>query len=286
MPRFALDGGNGILFFRLRSKKYQEEFKTMTQKRKKGRERFHFDIVKQQVEEFPVGDVIEGERPDFVVRGANGTVGFEVTQQYMKAAGGGQSLRAQESEKSIVVEMARKLYEQLKLPPLEVHFLFGNSGPFEKSKRELLSTQLARLVQSHIPPSGTAVSIGNDFSERSDMPDEIAYVSIGSFDSVTHNHWSAGDSGFVQEDFIEELQHTIDGKNATIESYCDKCDSCWLIIVADGSGPSSFFQPSEKTIAHVYDSKFDRTYFVEAFTRRVVRLATVAIGGQSTTSHA
>jgi hypothetical protein len=238
-------------------------------------ERLFFNILKQQVSDFPEGDVVEGESPDFVIRGLEGTLGVEVTRLFKRSGEGQQSLKAQESEKRMIVDMARKLHEKRGMPILHVSVLFGSSGPFNKSKRKLLSEQLANAIQACMPTPESWCRIDHTFEDDCPFPVEVASVRIANFSSLKRNHWSVGEAGWVQEDFVGELQKAIDEKHSELSEYLSRCSTCWLLIVADGSGPSSFFDPSDNTKRHTYSSRFPRTYFVEAFDGRIIQLSTV-----------
>ena len=77
-------------------------------------------------------------------------------------------------------------------------------------------------------------------------------------------------------DFIPELQRIIDEKNSKQGRYRQRCDECWLLIVASGGRPSGLFEPSAETKNHLYHSLFERTYFIEAFSGAVIELTTTA----------
>jgi hypothetical protein len=66
----------------------------------------------------------------------------------------------------------------------------------------------------------------------------------------------------VQMDFIPQLQRTINEKNSKHGRYRQRCDECWLLIVASGGRPSGLFEPSAETKNHLYQSLFERTFFM------------------------
>ena len=94
--------------------------------------------------------------------------------------------------------------------------------------------------------------------------------------ALTKHHWAVPDSGWVQMDFIEELQQAIDAKNARHASYMQYCDECWLLVTASGGRPSGLFELSEETRGHVYRSCFTKTFFMEVFGGVLVQLTTTA----------
>ena len=102
----------------------------------------------------------------------------------------------------------------------------------------------------------------------------IRIVRVYRLDDLQKHHWSVPTSGWVQSDFVAELQAAIDEKNVRHPGYLGKCDECWLLIVASGGRPSGFLFPSETTKDHVYQSAFARTFFMEAFQPALVELKT------------
>ena len=64
------------------------QLRWMVPNTRKELERLFFNILKQQVSDFPEGDVVEGESPDFVIRGLEGTLGVEVTRLFKRSGEG------------------------------------------------------------------------------------------------------------------------------------------------------------------------------------------------------
>src|SRR6266536_1152581 len=89
--------------------------------------------------------------------------------------------------------------------------------------------------------------------------------------SLKRNFWSVASAGFVQEDFVAEMQVVIAKKDALIASY-QTCSEYWLLIAAEGNRASTFFCPSRTTLEHRYCSAFQRIFFLEAFTKKVSEL--------------
>jgi hypothetical protein len=104
----------------------------------------------------------------------------------------------------------------------------------------------------------------------------IRTVRLYRADVLSRHHWAAPDSGWVQMDFVQEMQSAIDRKNAKHGRYRQYRDECWLLIVASGGRPSGLFEPSDETKSHVYRSSFARTFFMDAFSAALVELRTTA----------
>lgn len=238
-------------------------------------ERFYLMVLRDQFSNLPAEEPVKGERPDFVWPNLEQPLGVEITRLFKDTPQGQRPTQVQESERKATIEIARRLYEQRHLPNLDIRIIFG-SNPINKSDRNMLAKKLTDAVQKHLPASNSCVQVHNDFSVNCSLPEEISYLSIARLDSLDRNSWSVSDAGWVQENFIDELQRRINKKNVEFPHYMRRCCRCWLLVIADGDGPSSFLQPNEDTKQHIYYSLFHRTFFMEAFTRRVIELDTMA----------
>jgi hypothetical protein len=247
----------------------------MIQGTKETIERFYLMILKDQISGLPVEEPLKEERPDFVWPHLKEPLGIEITRLFKDVPKGRRPMQVQESETTAIVQTACGIYEQRNLPNLDMRVIFGNNE-IKKSDRTVLAGKLVDVVQKYLPVPNSWVAFHNDFRDDSPLPEEISYLSIARLDSLKSNHWSVSDAGWVQEDFTIELQRRINEKNIELPDYLKKCSRCWLLVAADSVGPSSFFDPSEDTKQHFYYSLFHRTFFMEAFTRKVIELKTLA----------
>jgi hypothetical protein len=233
-------------------------------------ERRNVEIFKSIFNEFPEGELVSDasqERPDIVVKGPNGKTGIEITRILH------QDLRREESECEALVSAARNLYEKRNLPHLQVSIHFGSEKPFSRSNRPVFASTIADLVAANVPEARNGlVEIQNDWDNPQTYPYEVGSILILRNPVLTGNYWSAGQAGWISEDFVPELQKVIGTKEACLRGYDATCDALWLLIVADNGGPSGFFDPSPTTLAHEYTSSFDRVFFLRPFSRKVCQL--------------
>jgi hypothetical protein len=238
--------------------------------KKKQKERAYLDILKGNIQDFPSGNIIESEHPDFIVGTPSKKIGIEVTQIFKKA-NCDRPFQAIEEEARIIVEMALKHYEDKKpLPNLQVNVIF-NSTLINKSERKSISNDLSSIVEKNLPEPSKWIILNR---ENFTLPDKISAIGIVRSKSLTKNYWVVDSSGYIQEDFINELQNTIDAKNSKLKCYLKECNSCWLLIVADDFKHSAFLRMSKNTENHIYSSNFERIYYIETFERKLISLKT------------
>lgn len=236
----------------------------MQQKAKEALEQFYLEALIREVPDFPTGQVVNHERPDFLIKSTKRIIGIEITRIYQRHQTGRKPGQAVESEQRSLLWMACRYYERMNLPPVQVNVIFSQ-GDFAKKVRPQLARELARIVAENLPLENDWRSLKQDFKHQPILPEGVYDMSITRYESITKNLWARGGAGFVQEDCVECLQQTISEKEAELAEYKKNCDSCWLLIVADGSGESSFIKPSEQSLRHHYTTEFERVYFLSAF---------------------
>jgi hypothetical protein len=158
---------------------------------------------------------------------------------------------------------------------VDVAVHFSESVPITKGDRGAIAQGLVEVVAAHMPAVSESVVLDLWHNAEKSLP-WIRTVRLFRADVLTRHHWANPDSGWVQLDFIDELQGVIDDKNARFAQYRRHCDECWLLVVASGSRPSGLFDPSDATRAHSYRSQFARTLFMEAFSGTLLELKTIA----------
>jgi hypothetical protein len=158
------------------------------------------------------------------------------------------------------------------LSPLNVSVSFNEYPIITKENRTTVGRRLAELVTLCMPEGDGFRSFHPDGSCEEDLP--FHSIRLIRFPRLSQPHWSVATAGFVAEEFSELVQETILKKSLRASDYREKCESCWLLVVVSGFGPSSFFSASEKTATHVYESQFDETFYLEIRSNRLICLQT------------
>jgi hypothetical protein len=182
--------------------------------------------------------------------------------------------KSQDSERDLVAERAQAIAEDRGISPVLADVYFDSRLTIGKRDRASIAEQLVDLVSANMPALDEHQSLENRHPMTSKFPPQVEAVSVWRFKSLTSHLWQVGDAGIVTEDFAAHLQQLITDKNAKVSDYRTNCDECWLAIVADWRGPSGFFEISDKMSGESYLTDFDRVYFVEGYSGRVVALNT------------
>lgn len=244
----------------------------MEKSTKKEKERYQLELFRSLCDDFPKGEISDGEKPDFIIDKSGSKIGIEVTRIYLKPPKNNNPLQLQESECQQLVAESQKIYEEMNLPKIDLRVLFSSDIHFSKKNRKVYANTLAKLVALNLPAHNSVKHIENDHESPNLFSSEIDTISIARFSNLKHNFWTTLEAGYVQEDFHHDLQVVINEKNTLLCTYDPSCNSHWLLIVAEWSHPSSFFDPSEQMLKESYKSGFDKIFFLNLFDQKINQL--------------
>jgi len=229
-------------------------------------EKNHFELFKNLLQDFPSGEVIQGENPDFLVKNNTSTIGIEHIQLIIK-----KESKAFEEMLKKIVNLAQKYYKSQNWPNIYANFI-GNNCELKKAEYDEIAKKIAYFVFSEVSKNIYAT---NDYYIRPyellekapEMKKELEKISelIDSVHIKINNEsfWNVSGGGFMESDCIKIIQSRIDDKLKKLSDYkkSKKCNTYWLLIVAD-SVPSSWIKKNGKVLNHVYTSDFGRTYLL------------------------
>lgn len=223
----------------------------------------------------PAGQIEPAEEPDVCVVLGDYRIGIEVTELHQASPPGHGLSRLQESERVGIVRRAQVVTEASAMPAADVAVHFNDSVSITKDVRERIVEQLVTLVSTHLPEREGSITVELSQQPRNSLP-WVHSVRIFRSPILTRHHWWVPEAGWVQMEFSSELQAAIDAKSPRYARYRSHCDECWCLVVASGGRPSGLFEPSDETRNYVYRSPFERTFFMEVFSGKLIELMTRA----------
>jgi hypothetical protein len=237
-------------------------------------ERYFLEVFKKLLPDFPEGEIVQGESPDFLIDTINERVGIEISRIFQEQSESGSFLHKEEENVRNIINKACAFYEKQDLHPLYVNITFNRLRSKQKDRLNQLAQEIAEFVSTHTPPTNNPNLIWNSKQNHSILPDEINCIAIGRFDSLRKNLWVPTEAGFIPENIVTHLQERTDNKNKKIKSYHLKCGKCWLLLVAESARISSSFTPSEMTKTNEYFSLFERTFYIDVALENYFELKT------------
>jgi hypothetical protein len=231
----------------------------LDEKMKKELERWQLERFKKTCPSFPQGEIIESERPDFLIENSAAKVGIELTQLYRSDSHTALPPKATESLRQQVVDRAHSLYKETGGPPLWVTVFFSLVTVLRKSMVTELASRVADLVTAVDADMNARIKLEAE-SDASDFPDEIDSIHIRRLPILTEGFWNTWGVGFIPTYNPDQLQEILDRKEKSISSYRDRCDATWLVIVVGGFAISSTVNFADSVYNHSYTSSFDRVF--------------------------
>ena len=223
------------------------------------------------------------EPPDFVANLDGRRIAIEITRVHQDDdENGGSTLRAGESNREWVCREVAALIAKAGVKPLHVSISFAHDE-LNGKRRHSLAREIVGLILANNPNDSTLTELNwRDYEETGQYgkvwPEELNGLTLLRCPWSTLHEVHGDDVGWMFESFVEHLQATVLRKGADQSGYAELYDETWLLIVAEGFGPSSFFSPGSETREHAYTSPFGRTFFFDHFGRKWFELRTRADG--------
>ena len=226
----------------------------------------------EAIPDFPAGEVIAREEPDFVVHAASTVLGVELTGLFRAVEPGKPPLRGAEQLRWRVCSAASAVAERESAPPRDVVVTFSRSARLTKRRVPEVAAAVVRLVRALDVPEGASRTVEYAWHDRDRFPDELIAVRVSNSGRHGVGHWQPAEATLVPDCTAAQLQAAIDRKRAHYAPYRAACDAVWLVLVADGFAPSSTFSLPEAAVRAVYTGPFERVYYFENFSRAATRL--------------
>lgn len=235
----------------------------MTRAAQKAREQHHLNQFARLLPDFPPGQVVSGERPDFVVGDAM-RVGIEVTYVLRgDADDDGSAMKTQESLRCRIVELAEAECTRDGVPGLYVYPYFG-----ELANRSIqsLSRALAAVVKAHVPAPGKRWKGELNSSNLGSWPRELHAVHVWRPEGVEDSLWSPSSAAeYVAPYDATRIQRKLDDKESSRAGYDGTLRSAWLLMVMDDLQHSGSFIIDADCLVARYRSSFDRAFILQVF---------------------
>jgi hypothetical protein len=137
--------------------------------------------------------------------------------------------------------------------------------------------ELVSFVSARIPEENDSGSYEPDWAtwKPSNLPEGVAAIDIDRPSYHSAAYWFMPRSGMVPDLAAELLQKRIGAKNAKLRQYNAAPTENWLVLVVEGSAPSSTFTLTKGALEYPYESAFQKTFLFNAFARSTFELTTV-----------
>lgn len=243
---------------------------------KKEEERFYLDRFAELVDNFPQGEIVETENPDFLVV-SDRRIGVEVTKLYWEPEPGQLPAQATAAARNRVVRVAQAMHSESEVPNCHVSIHFSDDKIRGKDANKLAKSAFD-VVANNLPQRNEMRRIPPNMWTEFYMPDGLDSLLIYRDDGMPQSFYGSGECDFVPDLDPERdiQQRVLDGKNGRVDAYLQKCDEVWLVINIGFGELAGEFDISDIVSEHEYQLRFSRAYVLHQNAKRCIRLRAAA----------
>jgi hypothetical protein len=228
---------------------------------KKQEELGYLNSLRHFCRDFPKGQILCEEAPDFIIKGKKLRLGIEITKVFLNDGNNKCSLQGVEAARDRITLLAKGFAVELGTPPISVTLFFNWTRPLNRRRETLIAQAVAQTVHDNLPPIGENADLECRYG--SIQPSEVDQILVNRAYPVDHHKWNWTEFSRIERNAIEHLSETISRKARSLRVFLNKCDEVWLLMVANSYRGSGNIKPNEDSISHLYASPFTRTYFFD-----------------------
>lgn len=239
----------------------------MTREEQKNLEMKHAKYFLDLSENYSDVKIIPHEKPDFIFEINEKLIGLEHTQLFILDETGKPKLKIVESSQNKVRDRIRELFGKERIP-IVVSLNWHPNKILRSNDIELVSEQVFKLINNNIPePDSDIILEGTE-----DIPQSLLSIYIANSSGLSKPNICMFRSAWEANVPIELFEDIIENKERKISSYDSRCNEFWLLIVAEGSAPSSIVFLDPLIHSHRFETSFDRIIFLDILNSEIYYL--------------
>ena len=211
-------------------------------------------------------------RPDIEVKSEAISIGVEIRNLYNdEQEGYGSRDRKRRGVYHSIVSRCTELHSRCSERWIVVRVSFDKHVDINLLAKRERRNQIAEMLVSLV--EGLQLQIGDVFEMRSEdlwgpqWPEEVMGLDGVLLEGDGSPEWNFSDSFWVDETTDEIIQNGLNDKERNINSWRNRYDEAWVILVLDGSVGASMLRLHQQLMNIEYRSSFDRAFIME-FTGR------------------
>lgn len=236
----------------------------------KSRERLYLALLRDALTDFPSGEIISCETPDFLVRSADKIVGVEFTSFHLPPSDGEKPHQEVQALKDRIVSRAEILHDAAGGLALYVSVFFHSRAMLKKSSVEQLATSVADSVARvcrYTLPRASDVRV-----DWSDLPEQVVDIVVRRSINGSDRLWHADAGGWVTPIVPDHIKEVLRAKMKMQATARTRCDELWLVVVNDLFSRAAQAELTPSTVDASFDHPFDRLLWLIPHVPRVIAL--------------
>lgn len=216
-------------------------------------EEYIFNAFKRLYPDFPSGQYIHADRPDYIISSANRTIGVEITQIFIDNYLN-ESINEKRKE-TLRGLLGDSLCEKLDLivPFRFVLSIDFGTKNFSRNEINKIVSGCETYFKSIQFPTQDLKSI--DFENFGQLPEEINSINFFKYPSLKKSVFSEHAGGILPDLTQQHLQVILDKKEKSLKKY-KACDEYWLLIKEGTFLSDSFGNISVDSVNTTFDKVF------------------------------
>ena len=225
-------------------------------------------------EDFPKGQLIPSESPDFILKMKNQhELGIELTRlNAVNKSTFDDNQLAQILVRDNIIGLSRDLFEQNSDFKLFVKFLFSEDKIILKEKQILIAVQTANLVRQ-VVKNKSSDSFFKESIAVNQLPDELDEILIINHPAMQISAWERANNLGISNDVVFDIRHAIHKKDEKLRLYQkQRLNYYWLLITIDRLRGVKNFNLPNKIMNHEFQSNFQQVFLFDLIKSDIYRL--------------
>jgi hypothetical protein len=213
----------------------------------------------------PAGQWKRHEAPDYLLKISDVTVGLEITSLINS------DLAVIRDDHYKAFAMAQSAASKQNLPIMEVQAEFRDEHSLIDAKEAAI--ELVGVITRNLPSiDDTKNHVLNGFNGNYYS---TIMVNLGTRNGkkwLDSHRWHCTHMNWVRQNPIDDLQKSINKKDAKLPDYLRSCRECWLLIGVDEWTAAEAVYFSARCLEHDFECGFTRAYFLRNIEGKLSRL--------------
>jgi|25_taG_2_1085351.scaffolds.fasta_scaffold05748_3 hypothetical protein len=234
---------------------------------KKDRELDYLNRFKSLYENFPSGEILESEQPDFIVESKRGKIGIELTELFQDSHLRGYSKFQQESSsRHLFTNELIAILQNYVSFTFHIGIEFNEFKPVNKLNKTLILKKAFRATINRISNLENKQMI--EISDFKILPEQINSIHIGRFDGLKESYDEMPEGGTVSDIENIHIESILEKKHKKLKKY-QNCSEQWLLIREGNYYAGSF---ADFKITKPIDTLFDKIFILRSNYNKIIEL--------------
>jgi len=221
--------------------------------------------------DFPKGNIVATESPDFVVKmkGAK-TVGIELTRLNPGSALPDTAVKKEEIEfRDSLIEEMQELFESGSDMKLFVKFLFSENTTITPERELAVKARTVSLIRESIKNRNKNSFFFHTLN-KTVLPEGLKQVLYVHHPALETSVWERSNNLGVSNDVVDDIRRAIHKKDEKLRLYQKQhLDAYWLLITTDRLRGVKSFNLINKVLNEHFESRFQHVFLFDLIRSKV-----------------